>query len=117
MTTLLNFDALRKVNATRCGRWHPPKSTPWTAADWSNAMCGEAGEAANKVKKYRRWETGTKRQGDPPPAKILAAIAEEIADTVIYADLLALFLKIDLAAAIKKKFNRTSKKMGFPERL
>jgi hypothetical protein len=27
-------------------------------ADWSNAMCGEAGEAANVVKKIRWIETG-----------------------------------------------------------
>jgi NTP pyrophosphatase (non-canonical NTP hydrolase) len=113
----LNFNSLRAVNVTRCARWHPPESSPWTAADWSNAMCGEAGEAANKVKKFRRWETGTRNQGDPPPAELLQEIADEIADTIIYADLLANYFKIDVADAIRSKFNRTSVKMGFPERL
>jgi len=117
MTEPLNFIELRKANATRCARWHPPGSSPWTAADWSNAMCGEAGETANKVKKYRRWETGTLNQGDPPPAELLDAIAEEIADTIIYGDLLAHFLKLDLGEAVRKKFNAKSIEMGFPERL
>jgi hypothetical protein len=45
------FEALRTRNVSRLARWHDPDSEPWTGADWSNAMCGEAGEAANVVKK------------------------------------------------------------------
>lgn len=113
----LNFDGLRLMNAARCARWHPPDSEPWNAADWSNATCGEAGEMANKVKKYRRYETRTLRQGDPPPEEIKKQIAEEIADMVIYGDLLANYLGINLGEAIREKFNAKSREMGFPERL
>lgn len=61
----LTFDTLREVNVTRCKKWHPPGSIPWTSADWSNALCGEAGELANVVKKIRRQETGATNTGDP----------------------------------------------------
>jgi NTP pyrophosphatase (non-canonical NTP hydrolase) len=44
-------------------------------------------------------------------------LAEEIADTVTYADLLAAHYGIDLAAAVADKFNRVSRRQGFPDRL
>ena len=114
----LTFDALRTVNVTRCKRWHPPESTPWTAADcWSNAMCGEAGELANVVKKIRRHETGARNEGDPTPDELRTMAAAELADVVIYCDLLADFLGVDLGDAITRKFNKVSEKYGFPERL
>lgn len=113
----LSFSALREVNVTRCQRWHPPGSVPWTAADWSNATCGEAGELANVVKKIRRHETGAVNEGDPSLEALKAMAAEELADVVIYCDLLADYLKVDLGAAVKAKFNKVSMKYGFPERL
>ncbi len=113
----VTFAALRAVNVTRCARWHGPESTPWTAADWSNATCGEAGEMANVIKKIRRHETGAVNEGDPPLAKLKEMAAEEIADVVIYADLMANYLGVDLAAAIRAKFNKTSERYKFPERL
>lgn len=113
----LNLGSLREVNVTRCQRWHPPEATPWTAADWSNALCGEAGELANVVKKIRRHETGAVNVGDPTREDLARMAAAELADVVIYADLLANFLGVDLGAAIKEKFNKTSVKYGFPERI
>lgn len=113
----LKFSDLRAVNVTRCQRWHPPSSTPWNCADWSNALCGEAGELANVIKKIRRHDTGAVNKGDPSKAELVAMAAAEIADVVIYADLLAHHFGIDLGDAIKEKFNRVSKKYGFPERL
>lgn len=113
----LDFDALRAVNVTRCQRWHPPGSVPWTAADWSNATCGEAGELANVIKKIRRHETGAANKGDPSPEELKVMAAKEMADVVIYVDLLANYLGVDLGDAIKAKFNEVSVKYGFPERL
>ncbi len=113
----LNLDALRAVNVTRCQRWHGPGSTPWNAADWSNATCGEAGEMANVIKKIRRHETGAVNEGDPSPETLKVMAAEEMADVVIYVDLLANYLGVDLGEAIKAKFNKVSVKYGFPERL
>jgi len=113
----LNLDALRAVNVTRCQRWHGPGSVPWNAADWSNATCGEAGEMANVIKKIRRHETGAVNEGDPSPEALKVMAAEEMADVVIYVDLLANYLGVDLGDAIKAKFNKVSVKYGFPERL
>lgn len=120
------LERLREVNARRCARWHGPDTEPWTGADWSNAMCGEAGEAANVVKKLRRIETGTahagRAAGDAPGTgpdyeELVAALAHELADTVIYADLLAEHYGIHLPGSIVAKFNLVSIREGFPERL
>lgn len=136
----LSFVRLRGVNVTRCERWHPAESEPWSLADWSNAMGGESGElqevalaligarlalhvgastgkAANTVKKIRRQETGAVNAGDPSISKLTDDAAAELADVVIYADLLAKHLGISLAEAVKAKFNKVSEKYGFPERL
>lgn len=114
---MLTFETLRSQNAPRCQRWHPATSIPWSLADWSNALCGEAGELANFIKKLRRHETGAVNEGDPKPDALVAAAGEELADVVIYADLLAHKLGLDLATEIVTKFNTTSMKHGFPERL
>jgi NTP pyrophosphatase (non-canonical NTP hydrolase) len=134
----LDLNDLATTNAERCKRWHPETSEPWSLADWSNAMTGEAGEAANMVKKLRRIETRT----DTGPwthvvhstgrvvahdrdtqARILAkGIGLELADVVIYADLLAQELTrkyggYDLSNLIVTKFNAVSHREGYPERL
>ncbi len=116
-TFSLDFAALREQNISRLARWHDPESEPWTGADWSNAMCGEAGETANVVKKLRRHETRTSPQGDPSEAELRVKLSDEIADVIIYADLLAHFYGIDSAIAVAAKFNRKSIEQGFPERL
>lgn len=113
----LSFDDLRRVNATRCERWHSEDSSPWSLADWSNALCGEAGELANFVKKIRRHETGARNDGDPSVEELRAKARLELADVVTHADLLAMKLGVDLAEAIREKFNKVSEKFGFPERL
>lgn len=112
----LTFDELRQTNAARCGRWHGEGTEPWLGVDWSNAMGGEAGEAQNVVKKIRRIDTGTATQAASKEV-LVDLLADEIADTVIYADLLAAYYGIDLAAAIGRKFNEVSMREGFPERL
>jgi NTP pyrophosphatase (non-canonical NTP hydrolase) len=65
----------------------------------------------------RRHETRTSPQGDPDEGILRTMLADEIADVVIYADLLAHFYGIDLATAVTAKFNRKSIEQGFPERL
>lgn len=114
------FRALREMNLQRAARWHGSDSIPWTGADWSNAMCGEAGETANAVKKMRRLETRVSSQNVAQPAEIATAremIAKEIGDTLIYLDLLAAHYSIDLGETVCKVFNQVSEREGFPERL
>jgi NTP pyrophosphatase (non-canonical NTP hydrolase) len=113
----LSFDDLRAANVSRRGRWHGPETVPWTGADWGNAMGGEAGEAQNVVKKLRRIETGMPNDHDGAEPKLLEDLGDELADTIIYADLLAQHYGIDLADAIARKFNAVSLREGYPERL
>lgn len=113
----LDLDTISRTNRERCKRWHDADSEPWTGADWSNAMCGEAGETANVVKKLRRHETGTSPQGDPGETDLRVALADEIADTLLYLLLLADHYSVDVPAAVVSKFNRVSERQGFPERL
>lgn len=106
---------------------------PWTLADWSNAMCGEAGEAANVVKKLRRIESGLwesqRYTGDGSGSmlvtlgvtdagrELLTMLGDELADLVLYADLLAQKAGLNLGDCVRAKFNRVSEAQGFPERL
>lgn len=113
--TALTFAELSEKSQSRRDRWHTPDTEPWTGADWSNAMCGEAGEAANVVKKLRRHETGMPDR--IPRSELVAMLADELGDVVAYADLLARHYGIDLGEAVADKFNRVSEREGFPERL
>jgi NTP pyrophosphatase (non-canonical NTP hydrolase) len=106
------FDDLRKANVERCEEvYHPLKD--WSPCDWATAMAGEAGEACNKVKKLRRLDD---YQPDPTidiaRERLRDEIVEEIADCVIYCDLLAARLDRDLEKAIRDKFNKVSAKTG-----
>lgn len=103
----LSFSALRAVNVVRCDKAFFPfesKDGPW----WGNAMAGECGEACNVVKKIDR-------DGDTP--ELRAMLAEELADLITYADLLAARFDIDLGAAVVAKFNKVSEKRGCDIRL
>jgi len=113
----MTFADLRGPNVVRCARWHSD-GVAWNIAEWTNALQGEAGEAGNVAKKIRRVETNAHgRPSEQDVAALEAKLADELADTVIYADLTAAERNIDLAAAIQSKFNRTSEEYGFPERL
>lgn len=90
---MLTFARLREANVERCSTWHKgfPNDGKWLGVDWSNAAFGELGEAANVVKKLRRIETGTKGALDPNREMLLVQLGHEIADTLIYLDLLEAF--------------------------
>ena len=115
----LTFDQVTDANRQRAQRWHPgfPDDDSWTLADWSNAMCGEAGEAANVVKKLRRVEDGLVGRLDAPEMELRVMLGEELADVFLYLDLLATKAGLDLPAAIVRKFNMVSERQDFPERL
>lgn len=117
---------ISRINRQRADRWHkgfPDNADGWSLADWSNAMCGEAGETANVVKKLRRLETGLQQaeQGDRSHNDMLegltAKLAVEIGDTFMYLDLLAQAAGLSLNRCVIDTFNRVSEREGFPERL
>ncbi len=123
MPESLDLIDLRAANVNRAQRWHAD-AEPWTGADWSNAMAGETGEACNVVKKIRRIETSITQgtyHGEETTStdrdELVRKLGSEIADTIIYADLLADHYGIDVGAAIRRKFNAVSEAQGFPERL
>jgi NTP pyrophosphatase (non-canonical NTP hydrolase) len=112
----LSFARLREVSWGRAKQWHAGK--PWSASDWMTALVGELGEAANVIKKLNRIRDGL--PGNKPgvtEASLRAHLAEELADTQIYLDLLAAAVGVDLGEAVRAKFNATSELLGFSERL
>jgi NTP pyrophosphatase (non-canonical NTP hydrolase) len=118
----LAFAALAAISRTRAARWHPGGIEEWAVERWSNAMAGEAGEACNAVKKLNRIEDGIASLGEKgreytEREEAIAKVLEELADVVIYADLLAQRVGGNLAAAVTSKFNVVSERYGFPERL
>jgi NTP pyrophosphatase (non-canonical NTP hydrolase) len=112
----MDFATLRAANLSRCARWHPRGLSEWSLSDWFTATMGELGEAANVAKKLNRERDGI-AGNTVSEEQLHADLADEIADVAIYLDILAASEGIDLAKAIARKFNATSEKVGFPERL
>jgi NTP pyrophosphatase (non-canonical NTP hydrolase) len=88
------------------------KLNDWSLSDWTTATLGELGEAANIAKKLNRVRDGIPGNKESE-SELRAALADEIADTFIYLDLLAQSQGIVLSDAVKNKFARTSKKIGY----
>jgi NTP pyrophosphatase (non-canonical NTP hydrolase) len=95
----LSLNVLRKKNQERQKSYKMTED--WSLADWACAAAGEMGELCNKIKKLRR--------GEDIPTK---EIADEIADTITYLDLLADKLNISLPEAIRSKFNEVSDRVN-----
>jgi NTP pyrophosphatase (non-canonical NTP hydrolase) len=109
---MISFQRLRDCNVKRCEEvFHA--LADWSPTDWACALAGEAGETCNKVKKLRRLDGADERLDTPERREELRReIALELADTVIYADLLAARLGIDLGQAVKVKFDEVSRQRG-----
>lgn len=88
----------------------------WSEAEWTNALAGEAGEAANFGKKIIRCSGGVAilNKGQTKE-QYVAKLAEELADVVIYADLCAAKIGVNLWEEIIKKFNKTTRELGLDE--
>lgn len=101
-------------NRERCeapnGFNHPLSN--WTLSDWFTATLGELGEASNIAKKLNRVRDGIPGNTDTPE-QLREKLADELADTFIYLDLLAQSQDIVLADAVRRKFNETSRKIGY----
>lgn len=107
--TGLTFDELRRGNIARIPEFQNAKGKiedyrKWKLSQWSNAMFGECGEAANVIKKIER--------GDYTLAAGRQILADELADIQTYLDLLAWAANIDLGQATISKFNLKSEEVG-----
>ncbi len=112
----LDLTELRKANVARLPAFgHDRSGSDWSSLEWAAAMCGESGEAANVAKKIKRLDTTAgagNHAGESDRAALVRHLADEIADVIVYADLLAHSEGIDLAEAVARKFNEVSVRVG-----
>lgn len=106
----MDFIELRKANLKRHKEWADGVVLPLSFRGLE--LAGEAGETCNKLKKMERNRLGIVG-GDYD----IDGVAEELADVLICADLIAMDLGIDLAIAVRAKFNKTSEKNGLVTRI
>lgn len=109
----LTFQTLRDANVARLPLFKnkhgdlahaKPDGSDWSPAQWLQAIVGELGEYANKRKKFER--------GDLTLEEFTEEAKSELADVMIYLDLLAFQLGVDLGHAVRSKFNEVSRRVG-----
>lgn len=114
----LSFAQLREANVARLPLFKnkhglPAHSEPggsdWSPAQWLQAVLGELGEYANFRKKHER--------GDITLEQFNAEAGKELADVVIYLDILAFRLGIDIGKAVAYKWDEVSKRIGIDLRI
>lgn len=109
--------AFSELNRLRCESSHgfDHALDSWSTSDWMTATFGELGEAANVAKKLNRVRDGIPGNSETEE-ELQAKLADELADTFIYLDLLCQSRGICLESAVASKFDRTSAKVGFYDR-
>lgn len=112
MTNGLSFNTLREANKQRLPLFKNSKGelthtekdgSDWSPAQWLQAVMGELGEYANLRKKFER--------GDISVEDFFKEAKKELADVVIYLDILASQFDINLGEAVKDKFNEVSERI------
>lgn len=101
---------LHAINEQRSEAAFNVKLSDWQLPVWGNAMAGEAGEACNIMKKMHRGDFSELSEEAQEGAKLM--LAEELADIIIYIDLIAKKENINLEKAIVNKFNKVSDEHG-----
>lgn len=109
-STMTTHTTLRSANIARQTEWDQDNQI--SAAYRGNELAGEVGEACNVIKKLER-----ERLGILGSRATVDELADELADVVICADLIAMHYGINLEAAVARKFNATSEKVGLATRL
>ena len=106
----MDFFDLHAANKARQSEWD--KDGKLTLSYRGNELAGEVGEACNVIKKLERERMGIRGSRDT-----VEHLAEELADVIICVDLIAAAYGIDLDAAVARKFNATSEKVGLKTRM
>lgn len=112
----LTFVKLNIANYKRSQKWHGAGTGNWSTSDWGIALGGEVGEALNVIKKLNRARDSIVGN-DKDVNELYADLGEELADVMIYLDLLASYSGINLEEEVIKKFNKVSDKNGFDIKL
>jgi len=109
----LTFALLRLRNVTRCDSWPQPlhRQTP---SDLGCAVASEAGQLCEQLGRLRRHlqVTCPSRYRSTVAAEITRQLGREIADLVLYADLLAARLDLPLEHLLAARFNEVSEELG-----
>ena len=112
----LNIRQMAHYHRQRQKLWHAGAS-PWTLADYSNALAGEVGEICNKIKKIRRIELGHSggqlRNQPREVGPLIEELRGELGGAFVYLLSLADALCVDLTDAIREEFNKVSDEQGF----
>ena len=101
----LTFQRLSEVNLDRCIDVFR-QSLDWTHSEWATAMAGKSSAARSLIRRSRLGE-------DIAPSYIV----KELAELVIYADLLATRLGLSLGACVRDRFNEVSEQREYDTRL
>lgn len=110
----MDMQKFAELNKVRCEKWHPMGLNSWSLSDWMTALVGEVGELASLLKMLNRERDGLRGNKFEVEKKM---VADELADIFCYLDLLAQAAGVDLASAVKSKFNEVSVRNGFEEML
>lgn len=106
----MDLQELRIANIRRNIEWDA--SDQLTPSFRGNELAGEVGEACNVIKKLER-----ERLNIAGSRATLEQLADELADVIICVDLIGMIYGIDLAKAVRRKFNATSDNVGLKTRL
>lgn len=112
----MNLRDFSRRNRARCeapGGFNHPLSG-WSLSDWMTATMGELGEAANVAKKLNRVRDGVPGNKETPD-ELRTKLADEIADTFIYLDLMAQAAGLQLSDIVPLKFAAKSAEIGYVE--
>lgn len=118
MNSPLKFDDLQAANKLRAAHFRPKGSSSlshpngdlsnWSIGEWTNALAGEVGEACNISKKIVRGDFDSNSELG------LGMLLNEIADVIIYADLICSYLNRSTAIIVANKFNEKSEEINSP---
>ena len=97
----LTFDELRQKVYERSIEAYANITGKKDLSYFGNAIAGEVGEACNIIKKMER--------GDTIP---VSDLGKELADIVVYADIIAAKNGLSLGQCVRNKFNEVSDRIG-----
>ena len=104
------LEKLKAANIQRQREWDSDKQL--SLLFYGVALAGEVGEACNIIKKFERIRLGLKGG-----SATVDQLAVELADIVIYADLIATRAGIDLPKVVRETFNAKSEELDFKTRI